>query len=508
MRKPQVLKIILSCLVAGLAGLSCGSQADGDTVARSLTQAQTPDGRYISWQEHLIDDESLGGGVPIRGGDGLHMADLDHDDILDMISIHGESSYVRVVFGSDEVDTWFRLSLAEGGEVRQPLDLAVGDADGDGFDDAVVACGDGHLLYLENPGGTVRGFRWGRAIPSATAGRGSFDRVSLADFDADGRLEVLAVNGGEGRDPNEGAPGPGISWFTLPPDPLNGDAWRKNVLLPGARAVNARPIDLDGDGDLDVVAALSEGSPLVWFENELLESGAEEETAGEVAFSVRELWGEEGPPDPRPDGSRLGFGDLNSDGRVDLVTLSAGDASELLWIEQPADLSQPWAIHPLGRISPDRAADFGIADINGDERLDVIVGGRGGKSAAEGDANEDEADVSVADPAGRIAWFENPGEAAQVWTRHDISRRAGASYAGFVSHDIDQDGDVDFFVTRGGSAKFDGLIWLQQLHSGAPAMQFTPGREEGDKPLALPPQTEPRTSQQAVSDEAVQHQGR
>ncbi len=225
------MKIVLSCLVAIPACLSCGSQADGDTVARSLTQAQTQDGRYISWKEYLIDDETLGGTVPIRGGDGLGMADLDHDDVLDMISIHGERSYVRVVFGSDDADTWFRLSLAEGREVRRPLDLAVGDADGDGFDDAVIACGEGHLLYLENPGGIVRGFRWGRVIPPATTRRGSFDRVSLADFDADGRLEVLAVNGGEGRDPNEDAPGPGISWFALPPDPLDGEAWRENVLL-------------------------------------------------------------------------------------------------------------------------------------------------------------------------------------------------------------------------------------------------------------------------------------
>ena len=446
-----------------------------------------PDGLYISWQEHLIDDQTLGGTVPIRGGDGLHMADLDHDDILDMISIHGESSYVRVVFGSDDVDTWFRLSLAEGREVRRPRDLAVGDADGDGFDDAVVATGGGHLLYLENPGGTVRGFRWGRTIPPATTGRGSFDRVSLADFDADGHLEVLAVNGGEGRDPNEGAPGSGISWFTLPPDPLNGDGWRENLLLSGTQAVNARPVDVDADGDLDVVAALSEGPPLVWFENTPAESGAEEETGGGVVFAAREFWGEEGPTGPSPDGSRLGSGDLNQDGRVDLVTLSAGDAAELLWIEQPADLSKPWAIHSLGTIAPDRVADFGIADINGDEALDVIVGSRGGESSSEGEADEDEPDVSAADPAGRIAWFANPNEAGKSWTRHDISRRAKGSYVGFVSHDIDQDGDVDFFVTRGGSGPFDGLIWLEQLHSAAPATQFTPGREEGEKPLGLPP---------------------
>lgn len=465
--------------------LSCGPQADGDTVADTLTRARRPDGRYISWQEHLIDDETLGGTVPIRGGDGLHMADLDHDDVLDIISIHGESSYVRVVFGSDDVDTWFRLSLAEDKEARSPRDLAVGDVDGDGFDDAVVAAGEGHLLYLENPGGTVRGFRWGRTIPPATRGRGSFDRVSLADFDADGRPEVLAVNGGEGRDPSRAAPGPGVSWFRLPADPLDGAAWQENALLADTKAVNSRPVDLDADGDLDVVVGLSEGSPLVWFENTPAESGAEEDAGRGVVFLAREFWGGEGPTGPRPDGSRLGFADLNSDGHVDLVSLSAGDVSELLWIEQPADLSQPWPIHPLGTISPDHAADFGIADINGDEMLDVIVGGRGAKSSAQDEAPDNEA-VSAAAPAGRIAWFENPGTGGASWRRHDISRRAKGSYVGFVPRDIDQDDDVDFFVTRGGSGGFDGLIWLHQLHSNTPVMQFKRGRAEGEKPLGLP----------------------
>ena len=481
-RKSRGLKILLPSVLACIAGLSCGPQGDPATVAKTLTQAQMQDGRYISWQEHLIDDETLGGTVPIRGGDGLHLADLDHDDILDMISIHGESSYVRVVFGSNDVDTWFRLSLAEGREVRDPRDLAVGDLNGDGFDDAVVACSEGHLLYLQNPGGVVRGFRWGRVIPSVTKGRGSYDRVSLADLNGDGRPEVLAVNGGAGRDPSADTTGPGISWFTLPPDPLEGEAWREHVVLESEQAVNARPIDLDGDGDLDVVAGTSEGRPLLWFENTPAETdGDGEESVAGVSFAARQFWGEEATGGLRPDGSRLGFGDLNADARVDLVTLSATDASELLWIEQPPDLSASWPIHSIGTIFPDRVAHFRIVDINGDEKPDVIVGSRGGETSDEEDKT-----VTQADPSGRIAWFENPGQAGTAWTRHDISRRARGSYVGFVPYDIDEDGDVDFFVTRGGSGKFDGLIWLQQLHSGAPAIQFTPGREEGDKALGLP----------------------
>src|SRR6185295_4671323 len=67
--------------ISSLALFGFSSQAQNTapiSVAAALTQARASDGSYISWREHIIDDEAAGG-VAIRGGDGLKMADLDKD---------------------------------------------------------------------------------------------------------------------------------------------------------------------------------------------------------------------------------------------------------------------------------------------------------------------------------------------------------------------------------------------------------------------------------------------
>ena len=63
-----------------------------------------------------------------------------------------------------------------------------------------------------------------------TKGRGSYIRVFFADFDNDGHPEVVAPNKG-GQNPERGTTEThAISWFALPPDPLDGDDWVEHEL--------------------------------------------------------------------------------------------------------------------------------------------------------------------------------------------------------------------------------------------------------------------------------------
>ncbi len=465
MSKPAAVYSTLALLLS-----SCSSDSGTSTgVGDAMTAAKLADGKYISWREHILDDKDTSGGVRLRGSQSLQVADFDKDGHLDIVSAHRESSHIRIAFGSDDPDEWFRLSLAEGPEAGGAADLAVADLNADGFPDVVAACEKGHLLYLENPGGTVRGWRWGRKIPTdPTAGR-SFISVSITDLNGDARPEIVAAyqQSSTGTDASmESSDQGSVSWYEIPDDPLAADAWRENVLLTISNPLIAEPLDLDSDGDIDVFGVSQGEEPIFWLEN----LGGEE-----LAFERHPILVPDGKKLDQV-GSAVAFPDFNADGRLDVVLIK--QPHSLVWLEQPAEPAGPWNLHPIGTITPDEPAGFALADVNNDGDQDVVAG-----SSSGGPHEDDGDDVGVSDPVGRLAWFENPGEATTAWTRHDISRRKRGKFAAFVPRDMDEDGDVDFIVTRGHSGEFDGVFWLHQLHSEKPVKVFTPERKSESEPL-------------------------
>lgn len=56
----------------------------------------------------------------------------------------------------------------------------------------------------------------------------------------------------------------------------------------------------------------------------------------------------------------------------------------------------------------------------------------------------------------------------------------------FIARDVDGDGDVDFLGTRGNSAPYDGVFWLEQVRSTAPVPSFERGRGEDSPEVPLP----------------------
>jgi hypothetical protein len=475
----------VSTLAALSAASACGGEGEGDLAGVNLAErpstAIAADGRYISWREHRIDDEELGG-IELRGGDGLIMADLDRDGFLDIVSVHESDvtydgvpdGHVRIAFGSADPDVWELVTLAEGEEAGAAEDVAAADADGDGDLDVVVAAELAHIIYFENPGSDVRKRRWPRVIPEVASNRGSFIRVFFADFDADGRPEVVSPNKGA-QDPTQAAQEPKeVSIFDLGTEPLSGN-WEEHVLTRFPWPINAQPTDLDGDGDPDVVAGSVAQGRMLWFENvgrdfQFVEHG----------FDIVMADGSESPNVIH--GFNMDFVDLSNDGRPDILTWDSSRliGINLLWLEQPAAPGGKWMRHTIGDLGPDAIVGFVAADIDGDGDDDVIAGGYSLGSRTEDGGRRPDASM------GRLAWFENPGGASDAWIRHDFSRRERGMFDKFVPRDMDGDGDVDFVTTRGNSGVYDGVIWLEQVRTAAPVAAFTPARSVDSPEAALP----------------------
>ena len=467
----------VTCLLIFCVSLiSC--RDEGIPVASMMTTAKTTDGQYISWKEHLIDGLDISG-IPLSGSDGLTMGDLDLDGYLDIVSVHEADTvydglsrgYIRLAFGSEDPDTWELATLAEGTEAGAAEDVAIGDLNGDGWPDVLAACELAHLIYFQNPGKEIRRGRWKREIPKVTVDRGSFIRVFCADFNKDGQLEVMA--------PNKGSQHPGlhtsnlhpISWFEITGDPLDGRNWTEHELTRVDIPENSRPVDMDGDGDLDILGASRGEERIMWFEN-----------LGESVIAFREhpiSILKNGLPFPVT-GVNVDFHDFNRDGRLDIVIFKSPYKNNFGWIEQPDNPSVEWNYHHIGTVNPDQLIGVAIADINDDGKPDIITGGYSSSP------RKMDGDKTVNDALGRLAWFEHPDDPYEPWIRHDFSRRIRAMFDKFIPVDMDGDGDMDFVTTRGNSFPYDGVLWLEQVRTQAPVRRFIPARTSESREMALP----------------------
>lgn len=284
----------------------------------------------------------------LRDANGIALADLDGDGLLDAVAgseFTQEIAVWRGGGGQGDFATGEVVAMANG-LVR---DLLTGDLDRDGDVDLCIVTQGPAVSWLENTGQgsfaePVVLFAMGAVLPDARAG------TRLVDMDGDGWLDVLTSLDRSG-----------VAEFSPVVVCTNGGggAFTRTVVMEvdgGVFDVEAR--DFDSDGDIDIAVSGEKG---VWIHH----------GDGSGSFTLVETL--DAPAGLAVTESRLSVHDQNTDGALDVVAVYIRDfGSDYVFHRGFGDgtFSAPFTL----RSTFVQVADFIFGDFDGDGAVDLVEG--------------------------------------------------------------------------------------------------------------------------------------
>ena len=305
------------------------------------------------------------------------------------------------VDSSHEIE-WNKDEIATDGS---PRCVAVEDIDGDGYLDVVSASSSGdYFFWLKNTGnGTFTHDVIG------TRGANNYARdVVIADIDQDGYFDIVGASSGDDT----------IAWYKQ--SQSGGvSTFTENVITTGAdNTQSIFAIDLDGDGDIDIISGNYYQGTITWYDNDGYQSFTRRIVSAD-ASAVYEIFAI----------------DMDGDGDIDVVSASQSGFDLISWYENDGgtftahvvfqDAALPRCIYPV--------------DFDEDGYVDILAG-------SEGDNT--------------VWFFKNDG--SQNFSTNTINSDAVGVRGIFVA-DVDRDGDLDVVAAL---YEADSLVWYETHSDG------------------------------------------
>jgi len=255
-----------------------------------------------------------------------------------------------------------------------PVDL---DEDGD-LDVAASSFKGNHFAWFENPGKAALSQdsqEWTQYVIDENIGETR--TICAADFNRDGKMDLLGSARRRPEDdpqaPLAGAVEPGqrinlVAWYENTGNPREVPWPRHDIDRTSVQPTHGHPVDLDGDGDLDVIMAFgmraepgqADTNQAAWYEN-VGSPGKGTEWKKHVIGTLEY-------------GFEVVAGDLDNDGDLDLVGTGCyrPTPDNLSWFENLGDPRGLWEKHIL-KSNWCEANQVILMDLDSNGRLDIAA---------------------------------------------------------------------------------------------------------------------------------------
>ena len=360
-------KHIISDTLAGakkniIVNLDSDTQKNYDIVVTANPESEDPEDPQkanLIWFENIGDQQFVRHTIDFNHVDarGLAAGDLTgngHPDLL-VGSRRADSSLVWYKNNGNPQDSedWQKIHI--GGPAPNNYVIKIADLDGDGLLDIIDGLGDDADYGSVGAGSIVDSLRWLKNLggtdtasfsASLIASYSSPSGIAIADFDDDGNTDVAASAW--------------VDYFSLSPVTeedirwWDGQSFAQQEIIEQAYGANSlEPVDLDGDGDFDLVGAGYKTQSLDWWENDGAGNfGAKQQITTDFTYA-----------------RNIACADMDGDGDMDVAACADNDA-ELSWFEN--DGNQQFTKH----IISDNflyAYFVSVFDLDGDGDQDLVA---------------------------------------------------------------------------------------------------------------------------------------